>query len=325
LRWANANNYDLGHWINYPAWINQNPFVIEINDHPLSAITYRNRGVFQPVEILKRIKDAKDVYLNEKCRRILVPDVGISSLFPTYFGEIFSDKISIVKCPGCIPKLIRNPKLENTEFGIACLTSDYELKGVDLLLHAWLSINDKKGWRLYLACPNIPEKILKDVKKNSSIVLINKAPLSEFEKDQILRNCSITVAPTHIHGGANIVEGMEYGHAIVHFATHSTGYDEVGERIETPYHFYSPHDYGVKWETIQDFKNRLKLDKLNGYFDAVSIDLANAISSLMNDPKKLLIRRKLSLFLAAGTYSLAERNRTLNAIYLEILETKKTL
>jgi hypothetical protein len=319
LRWANAHDYQLAHWINYPAWINHKPFIIEINDHPLSAVTYRNRGMIQPAEIINNIQDAKDVYMNDDCKKILVPDNGIGSLFLTYFGDNFSEKITIVNCPGCIPKLSHPQKFNNVEYGVACLASDFELKGVDLLLKAWFSITHKKGWKLYLACPNIPRRVLIDIENDSSIVLFNKAPLSESEKDKILQNCSITVAPTHIHGGANIIEGMEYGHAIVHFTTHSSSCDCVGEKVEVPYHFYSPQYYGVRWETITDFKSFLKRDKQDGRFNSVVMDLANTLSSLINDPDKLISMRKISLSAAVGPLSLAERNRLLKAMYLEIV------
>jgi hypothetical protein len=318
LRWANAHNYELAHWINYPAWINQKPFIIEINDHPLSTVTYKNRLIFEPVDVLNHIQDAKEIYMHEACRIILLTDFGMEAIFKKYFGQIFDHKIKPINCPGCLPKYTEASHLEKIKLGVACLASDYELKGVDLVLKAWECIENKGGWKLYLACPNIPLNVLKAFESDKSIVFINKAPLGEFEKDQILRNCSITVAPTHIHGGANIVEGMEYGHAIVHFATHSTGYDEVGKRIEVPHHFYEPNNYGVKWKTIQDFKELIKIDKKNGYFDSVFLDLANEISSLMQNFDKLLAKRTLSLNAALGSHSLKERNRALKLIYEEI-------
>jgi hypothetical protein len=319
LRWANAHNYELAHWINYPAWINQKPFIIEINDHPLSAVTYKNRLIFEPMDVLNHMQDVKEVYMHDACKRILVPDGGIEAIFKKYFGSIFDYKISSINCPGCLPKYTEQSDIEEVKTGVACLASDYELKGVDLVLKAWECINKKSGWKLYLACPNIPQDIIKKIEGVESIVLINKAPLSEVEKNKILSECSITLAPTHIHGGANIVEGMEYGHAIVHFSNHSTSYDDVGERIEVPYYFYDYQNYGVKWKTIEDFKKLLKADKKNGCFDSVVFNLSNAVSTIINDFDKLIDRRKLSLKLASGSHSLQERNRVLRAIYSEII------
>jgi hypothetical protein len=200
------------------------------------------------------------------------------------------------------------------------LASDYELKGVDLILKSWGAIQDKQDWLLYLACPNIPLSVLKDIENDKSIFLINKAPLTELEKHQILSSCSITLAPTHVHGGANIVEGMEYGHAIIHFSTHSTGYDDVGEKILVPYHFYSPEHYGINWRTIKEFKEVLRNDKDCGAFDLVITKLVDSISKAMFDLDKLLIMRTRTINLASGSYSLKSRNKLLKAIYNQYIE-----
>lgn len=319
LNWANAYSYELAHWINYPAWIDHKPFILEINDHPLSAVSYLNRTIFEPSDMLGHIQDAKKIYMHDLCKKILVPDSGMATTFERYFGASVKDKLSIVKCPGCITKYADISEIEKVKHGVACLASDYELKGVDLILKAWASIHNKKGWLLYLACPNIPLIILKEIQKDTSIVVINKAPLSETEKHHILTNCSITLAPTHIHGGANIVEGMEFGHAVVHFATHSSSYDAVGKKVDVPYHFYSSEYYGIKWKSIVDFKSLLVRDKQDGRFNLVVTDLANTIFSLIDVPENLILMRKISFSAAAGPLSLAERNRLLKAIYLEII------
>jgi glycosyltransferase involved in cell wall biosynthesis len=322
VQWCNAYSYKLAHWINYPAWINHKPFILEINDHPLSAVSYMNRAIFEPVDMLNHIQDAKDVYMHDLCKKILVPDLGIKVLFRRYFGESFNKKVYLVKCPGCIPKYTDFSQIENEKYGVACFASDYELKGVDLVLKAWASINNKKRWRLYLACPNIPPNMLKEIEKQASIVLINKAPLSEDEKKQILSNCSITVAPTHLHGGANIIEGMEYGHAILYFETHSSSYADLGQKILVPYHFYDPKYYGVRWKTIEDFKCALRLDKRDEYFECVSIDLAANLIDLMEDSEKLLMMRKRTMYSAVGSHSLKQRNKELQAIYHELAYKK---
>ena len=320
VQWANAYSYKLAHWINYPAWINRKPFILEINDHPLSAVSYMNRAIFQPVDLINHIEDAEDVYMHESCKKIVMSDSGMEAIFKRYFGESFNDKISLVKCPGCMPKFTDISQIGKVKNGIACLASDYELKGVDLILKAWGAIQDKQGWSLYLACPNIPLSVQVDIKNDTSIFLVNKAPLTEIEKHYILSNCSITLGPTHIHGGANIVEGMEYGHAIIHFSTHSTGYDEAGKKIIVPYHFYSPEHYGKSWRTISEFKSALNDDKKTGIFDSVITDLVNVISGVMFEPKKLMQMRLRSIELAEGEFSLKARNNALKVIYAEYIK-----
>lgn len=323
--WANGLRYDLAHWINYPAWKNNSPYIIEINDHPLSAVSYKTRGLHEPIEILNHITDAYDVYADKKCVKIVMSDNGYKSfdtLFKHYFGDEFSHKIARVNSPGCIPKIESLNLERGLKLGVACLASDYELKGVDLVIDAWRSIEDKQGWKLYLACPNIPIDVLNSIKSDQSIIVIDKAPLSESEKKGILTKCSVTLAPTHVHGGANIIEGMEYGHAIIHFETHFDVFDDVGEKILVPYHFYIPTRYGIDWKTFLEFKDRLRVDKRNGLFLSTTDTLARAISKNMQDLSRVIMLRKNVLKLAYGEYSLVHRNSTLNCLYKSIVSQK---
>jgi hypothetical protein len=119
------------------------------------------------VDVLNHIQDAKEVYMHDACKRIIMPDCGIEAIFKKYFGSIFDQKISSINCPGCLPKYTEQSDLEVVKTGVACLASDYELKGVDLVLEAWECINKKSGWKLYLACPNIPQDIIKKMSKIS--------------------------------------------------------------------------------------------------------------------------------------------------------------
>jgi hypothetical protein len=324
--WANGLRYDLAHWINYPAWKNNSPYIIEINDHPLSAVSYKTRGLHEPIEILNRIADARDVYADKNCVKIVMSDNGYKSfdtLFKYYFGNEFSSKITRVNSPGCIPKINSINLGAELKLGVACLASDYELKGVDLVIDAWRSIEEKQGWKLYLACPNIPIDVLSSIESEESIIVIDKAPLSEAEKKEILTKCSVTLAPTHVHGGANIIEGMEYGHAIIHFETHFDVFDDVGEKILMPYHFYIPTRYGIDWKTFSEFRGILNADKKNGLFSKTTEALAEAISKNIQDLDGVIKLRDKVLKLAYGKYSLSSRNAVLNSLYQSIVSQKK--
>lgn len=320
INWANPINYDLAHWINYPAWINDKPFIVEINDHPLSAVSYKHRGLFEPKEIMQYAFDAKYVYDHEMCAQILLPDERFERYFEHYFGNDLSHKFVRINSPGCMPKRSKVVCADDSsEHGFACLASDYQLKGVDLVLGAWQNIENKNGWRLFLACPNVPQYIAELISSDPSIVLISKAPLSQNEKDQILSQCSVTLAPTHVHGGANVVEGMEYGHAIIHFETHSSCFDSFGSRIDVPYHFYTPSHYGVTWKTFAEFKSVLAGDKQAGLFHEVEESLTNAMLSFMHDENFLCESREISLRNAHEDFSLKNRNQKLITIYHSIL------
>jgi len=321
--WSNAINYDLAHWINYPAWKNNTPYIIEINDHPLSAVSYKARGLHEPFDILKHIQDAYDVYADKNCVKIVMSDNGFEScrnLFEYYFGNEFSHKFTRINSPGCIPKVTYADfdSGNNNKLGVACLASDYELKGVDLVVEAWQSIPIHRGWKLYIACPNMPEEVLDRTKFDKSIVVINKAPLSDTEKHKILSRCAITLAPMHVHGGANIIEGMEYGHAIIYFEIHFDVFDTVGEKILVPYHFYVPSSYGLDWKSFDDFREILRRDKKRGIFSNTTQSLASAISKKIQDLNGLIELRKKVLKHAYGEYSLSARNLGLKRLYESI-------
>jgi glycosyltransferase involved in cell wall biosynthesis len=326
IPWANGFRYDLAHWINYPAWKNNSPYIIEINDHPLSAVSYKTRGLHEPLEILNHIADAYDVYADKNCLKILMSDNGFDSfdgLFRHYFGDEFVGKFTRVNSPGCIPKIDSITQECDLNLGVACLASDFYLKGVDLVIDAWQSIQHRRGWKLYLACPNIPSQVLSSIASDSSIIITDKAPLSEKEKNEILSICSVTLAPTHVHGGANIIEGMEFGHVIIHFETHFNVFDDVGEKIDVPYHFYVPSSYGKDWKTFSEFRDILIADKKSGLFSQSTEDLAAALSRHMQNPSDLIKLRENVLKFAYAEYSLKNRNLALNRIYQSVVSQKE--
>ncbi len=319
INWANFYSFDIAHWINYPAIINKKPFIIEVNDHPLSIISYSQPGFKQPVEVISHLRDAKQIYENNLCKIILITH-GFEHLFHYYFGDIFDHKLSYIHSPGCIPKLSPSINQENQPVIFACLASDYVLKGVDLVIDAWLSLNNISNAQLILACPNIPESRIQEINANQNIKIIKTAPLSDLEKHDILKQASVTIAPTHVHGGGNIIEGMEYGHAIIYFKSHTTDFQSVGDEISVPYHFYLPSAYGVEWKTIDEFKERLLIDKAAGKFLLTKYELIKCMEKLINNNPYLNQRRAHVFELAKTSFSLNARNETLRKLYKELTD-----
>ena len=75
--WSNWCSADLQHWINYPKIIDCRPFLVESNDHPLSAVAWKKR-VSEPAGVLGLIAAAQNVYEHKNCKAILIPcDDGI--------------------------------------------------------------------------------------------------------------------------------------------------------------------------------------------------------------------------------------------------------
>jgi len=236
-------------------------------------------------------------------------------LFEYYFGKAFNDKFVELHCPGSIPKVVA---IENgAPASFVCLASDYELKGVDLLIEAWLAIENRRGARLVIACPNVPLRAIERAK--SDVTFIQKAPLTNFEKHELLSKCNVSLGPMHVHGGANLFEGMEYGHAIIYFATHSTFFRAIGEAVSVPYYFYLPTHYGVEWKTFKEFRARLNDDKRRGIFRLTIEQLSLAIKRYIEHPELLYHHRSKVLNAAYGSTSLDARNSKLLQIYSQIL------
>lgn len=319
VAWSNYHRARMAHWINYPAIVTSKPFLLECNDHPLSAVSYKKRGLHEPRDILERLQEAADVYALSQCRSIAIPCEGYRSLFEYYFGSIFNEKFVSLHIPGCLAADIQISSQFSPDF--ICLASDYELKGVDLLIEAWLAIEDRRNARLVIACPNVPEDV-KD-RSESEISFISKGPLSAIEKHALLKASSVSIAPMHVHGGGNIYEGMEYGHAVIYFETHSTFFRLIGEEIPVPYYFYLPSHYGVHWKTFGEFRETLKHDKRRGLFDITVNRLSVAIKRYIDQPDLLYKDRTKVLGAAKGFASLEARNDKLREIYSRILDMRK--
>ena len=316
VAWSNYHRAKLAHWINYPAFVTKMPFLLECNDHPLSAVSYKTRGLHEPREILRRVPDAADVYALPQCKYIAIPCEGYKLLFEYYFGNAFNHKFVCLHVPGCIP--VNTPLIEESVPKFLCLASDYELKGVDLLIEAWLAIADKKNASLVIACPNTPADVI--LRASSQITFVTKGPLTNLEKQELLSQSNVSIAPMHVHGGGNIYEGMEYGHAVIYFTTHARCFSGVGEEIPVPYYFYLPSHYGVHWHTFRDFRETLKLDKRGGLFDVTIEHLSVCIKRYIEDNVVMNNDRRKVFALARGAMSLQCRNEQLLQIYAATLE-----
>jgi glycosyltransferase involved in cell wall biosynthesis len=200
-----------------------------------------------------------------------------------------------------------------------CLASDYFLKGVDLVLHAWLSIEKRNSSKLILACPNIPPDVRQKIIGEKSIILIEKAPLTLAEKEAIFRSSHVSLAPTHVHGGANVVEGLEYGHIPIMFEYHSRIFQDFGSTIPVPYYFYSPKDYGTTWKTFHDFITLISADKKAGVFDTVVEALILKISVMIDNPLMVKNSAIECQSLSTSQFSINVRNEKLLDVYREIL------
>ena len=324
VKYCNYFSAKLLHWQNNPKFIDRRKFIVEINDHPLAAVGYYKTGL-SPEMILKYIPKIRELYSLSNCVGIIFPCTKMVELFNFYFpNSNLSYKFKIIPGLGTNPKEFVLEKINfESPLRFLCLCSDFETKGLDIVINAWLRISQmNNGCILTIACSNISEEYLNIIASCNSIFLINKAPLSEQYKSKLLKNHDITIAPTHIHGGANIFEAIEYGHAILYYEFHSSAHYEYGMEIAVPYHFYKQGYYGVKWKSFEEFMIIVKKDKQKGVFKCVEDSLFNKIQLLISQPQIAYNLGKKSFEFANYQYSTNVRNQLLREFYqLHIAKT----
>ena len=316
LPYSNLFNAELCHWVNaVPRWVSHIPYVIEPNDHPLAAT-----GKSEPHDVLGGIGRAIEVYMDQKCKRILVESEGQMGLFKRYFPEQVLKKTEIVRL-GAIPKPVDfDQKLKKVETPIfLCFASDYKKKAVDILIQAWREFSQKSKCQLILACPNVPVEIA-DTLDRENIRLIRKAPLSESEKTELLNIAHVMIAPLHVDGGANVIEAFEHGLPVITMRSQRSFIREGnGWEVDVPFYFYD-EGYGKEWPTWERFWQLVEDAKLSRAFDMTVQGFVNIFEDIVNTPSKLIEMGKISHELARNEFSLETRNAVLRRIYSEALQ-----
>lgn len=321
VKWSNWYNAQCFHWVNYTAryFRFDSPYIIEINDSPLSAGCVKN-GSPEPIEVLKRIETAYQIYSHDNCKYIIMTCSGMHGLFNYYFGNDLDHKILYVPQPGCLAKPVNWEAKQKSVTNLVCLASDYETKGIDIVLAAWRSIQNHGNSILTIACPNVPTTEQDAIQGDHSIRLITQAPLTENQKNSILSLADISIGSHHIHGGGNITEGLEYGHLPLVFQYHSTVFNECGKVIRMPYWFYEPNGYGVDWRTFGEYKIKLHEDKRAGIFDSVIADLAKVIKNYLHNRGQCIDAARNAYGLAKTSLSYELRNHLLQELYKKAVE-----
>ncbi|HCN84418.1 MAG TPA: hypothetical protein DIT07_12475 [Sphingobacteriaceae bacterium] len=324
VKYCNLRSAKLFHWITAPSVINKTPFVVEPNDHPLSAVASLSPVPVEPAQVIDSMRRAVElVYHDPSCKKIVVESTGQWELFKRYCPEVLH-KCEIIRI-GTIPKPIESIDFSHTVTSITflCLASDFDKKAGDLLLDAWFEFPHRHKHRLILACPFVPEAYRQRA-QNGNVTFVLKAPLSKREKDQLYRNSDVAIGPLHVDGGSNLWEAMEYGLPIITMRCQRSK-DQVmndnGFVAEVPFYFYD-EGYGIEWPTWSEFFRLLKEAKKRGDFDITKKDFIKAFTFFNDNPEKISEMGKRSYELAANEYSLANRNIQLKRVYQDIHDGK---
>ncbi len=321
LIYDNYKNARLCHWIHHPRKL-EKPFILEPNDHP-----YAPASKSEPWENIERHNEIAEVYLNPLCKKIIVESPGQMKLFDYYYGNIHSiiDKCEIINIGALYARvdwISKIKRIRDNEFNYICLASDFQKKGVDLVIEAWLRFF-KTGMKntLYLACPDIPSSYEEKMRK-SNIIHIKKAPLSVNEKIKLHSLCDISIAPLHVDGGANISEAFENGLTVITMRNQrSEGHNLFNNCIviDVPFYFYDTFGYGIRWKTFNDFFDQIAESKNKGEFETVVDGFLNTFIDFNKNPDKVYELCLRSYAYANSEGSFWKRNAKLLKIYSDIL------
>ena len=321
LKWSNSKTAAIAHYLQFPESTHIK-YLVEPNDQILTLGVFF--GAKTPSQILKKVDDIQELIASRNFKGILIGDDALHDQYLYYFGNSSIEKLYKFEQMRCLPKIKASSlhsKKRAEGINFLFLASDYRIKAVDILIDAWLSITHLNGSKLTIGCHNMPEYLATKLEKIPSITLIKNAPLNKKIKDDLLRKSDVTFCLTHAVAFANAFEGLEYGHAIIVSSYHRSKYitkNQNGIVIDFPNEFYRPGEYGVRYDSINEYLDFVAHDQKNGLYDQSTLHLAQAIESYIND-SSLLLNHSLKSLELAHIESVTKSNETLMKIYKQCL------
>lgn len=319
LAYSNYPDADLAHFLQQPEKITK-PYFVEPNDQILTLGVYF--GAKKPFEIIKKLDDIKSLIASSNFKGLLIGEDGLEAQFVHYFGTELIHKLYKYPQMRCVPKkTFEQIKCHADQTGrhFVFLASDCKLKAIDLLIEAWLNVRQLNGAILTIACPNIPENELDKIKSVKSIKIMKEAPLSAKTKKILLSSADISICLTHVDGGANAWEGIEYGHPILTNTYHRSDYltkNLNGVIIDFPNQFYRLGEYGFRFNSIEEYMANVESEVRQGKYDAAKLSLTEQIQNYINDPN-LVYRQSIKSLQLACEQSVVKSNERLLEIYRE--------
>ncbi|MDA8905247.1 hypothetical protein N9I58_02150 [Candidatus Thioglobus sp.] len=300
--WSNYKAAKILWFIQYPPKgldLNNKSIIIEPNDHILTIATYF--GASSPKECIEKIPKVAELISSDNIKAIFLADNEVRDQFISYFGYKNIDKVYMVPLMRCNPKLSLNDLnfVKNDKTVFICLISDYKIKALKLLLDAWSRLDRKS--KLILVCHNLPKDIMSILGKDQSIKLIPKKRLRGALRDRLFKESSVSIALTHIDGGTNAFEGIDYGHAIITNDNHrasSLVSNDNGYIVPLKNKYYEEGRYGIEWDSFDEYLKIVEDDYLNGKYEESINILAKYMQELIDNPSILLSMRRNSIELA---------------------------
>jgi len=322
-KWSTINKANLIHALQIPPKNAHNKYlIIEPNDQILTLSGYF--GASTPKQCLEKIPEVKIFLSNELLKGIIIGNDGLYDQFRYYFGDHYLNKLIIFPMMRCMPKYsieyfkekIVQEKDKRCDF--LFLASSYEIKAVKLVIDAWC-MNPPINSTFYLVCNDIPKCILDSISNVKSIKIISQIPVKSYLKKKLFEICSVTIALTHIDGGGNAYEGIEYGHAIITNNFHRGKYligNDNGIIVDFKNKYYEPGKYGIFWNSFEEYLKIVKKDINDGFYEKAIEEISNSIN-LLNSNRELLNSMRIKSIEYSYKESIEESNKSLRKIYLD--------
>ncbi len=323
LSWTDLKSSKIVHCIQQcsPKY-KEKKIIIEPNDHVL--VIGASLGIYKPSELVMRSNEISNFIASSAISRVLIGNNEIFNHAKIYFSNSALKKFFIYPEFSCVPKVNefyieeKKKNFSNRKIRFLSIASDFKKKAVDLLIDAF--IESKVSSELTLVCHNVPDHFKKKVFKNKNIYLIEDIPLTEKKKDRLYRNSDVYINTTHIDGGTVAVNALEYGLPIITHTYHrGKSYVENGNGflLNEPMKYYEPKNYGINWNSINDYLEQVKILKNSGGYAHVQNQFINCLKHYEKQPRDIFDHGILSLKLAKNN-NLEKSNQILIDLYNQV-------
>ena len=269
-------------------------------------------------------KEISDYISSSAVSRVLIGNGELINHAKHYYLDSAIKKFVIYPMFACTPKVteselkFKNENLSNRKVRFLSIASDFQKKAVELLIEAFIESNSLG--ELTLVCHNVPDDLKKKFLKNHNIILIEDLLLSDKKKDFLYRNSDIYINTTHIDSGAVVINALEFGLPIITNTYHqgkSYIINNNGISLSEPMRYYDPKNYGINWNSTEEYLRQVDLIKKNGgYFD-FQRQLINSLKYYEEQPNNILSHGLKSLELAKIN-SLEKSNQVLRNLYNQV-------
>ena len=325
IKWSNRYNAKLFHWLGYADFVDERPFIVEPNDHPLSAHGWKGRPSYDVKNFSKIVSEARELYEKDNCKSVILTSQQNILFFKAYMPKKIWHKIKLLPSDvGAIPrKFDWSTRITSKKVKFLCIASDYDLKGISIMLRAWSFMKVGENASLTIVCPKFPSLEGGKECTRKGVEFIEQGPITEEFKKNLYISHHVALCPTLVDGGTNIIEAMEYGLPILTNKYHRSESYIIGNNgfiVSSPYQYYDVEHYGLTWSSVSEYMDVVNTSIEAGGYDFVVQEWKEYMEMYIADPCLSYCQGIESYNLSSNELSQSFRNKSLRVIYKEALD-----